>query len=250
MKIIPKVFIFAFLSAQLYAQDEIKPFKSDLNYGQVDRIQRTETYVEKLSKNFIDTKEKLGEQEKINEELKKEIESVKQSLNNNNQEKLKDLEKRLSEIETKTAKHDLDKLQQDHDQLKKEFKDLSTDYNQAKLMLSQIKLLIMADYTERFNTKGSSDNKLKGIVEEINKVQLPKPTPTATITPKPTTVTTPAPATTATPAATATISTTNNPSSEKKEESFIEKYPLPARETFCRMPENLKKFQKECLPYL
>lgn len=251
MKISTKVFIFSLflqiicLPAKAQEKEELKAFKSDYNDATIDRVEITEKYMEKLSSKFLDSTKELEEQRKKNVELEKEIKNLKESMTNFNNEKIKNIEKRISELETKVSKHDFDKLQTEHDKLVSDFSTLSKEYTQAKAMLEQIKLLLMTDYTTRFSTKGSSDNKLKGIVEEINKIQLPqiKPTPTATATP----ATTPTPSASATPPANSTATPTPTSSAE---ENFIEKYPLPARQSFCRQPENLRKFQKECLPYL
>lgn len=258
MKISTKVFIFSLLMQFFYSsawtqeKEKLKAFKSDINNATITRVENAEKYMEELSSKFLDSIKELEEQRKKNAELENELKSLKESIKTINNEQTASIEKRLTELEVKTAKHDFDKLQLEHDKLLSNFNTLSKDYAQAKVMLEQIKLLLMTDYTSRFNSKGPSDNKLKGIVEEINKIQLPKEKPTPP--PSPTSTATP----TATPIATSTPSTaTNSPkdtsstaTQPEKEENFIEKYPLPARQSFCRQPENLRKFQKECLPYL
>lgn len=253
MKISTKVFIFSLFMLAMpkpsFGQDkqEIKAFKSDINMATIDRVEITEKYMENLSSTFIQTKDELEKQKTKNAQLENEIKELKESMKVFTSEQLKKIETRLTALEDKTSKHDFDKLQTEHDQLLADFKTLSKDYTQAKMMLEQIKLLLMTDYTSRFNPKGASDNKLKGIVEEINKIQLPKAaTPTPSVTP----TVTPTPALKASPTPGATATSTPAASASPEQENFIEKYPLPARQSFCRQPENLRKYQKECLPYL
>lgn len=245
---IKKIFFAALIATSLHllAQEKkagLEPFKPDVNLAKMDRLDHSGQYLEKLSIAFKELQDQFDKERTENKQLKNELSSLKQSLLSLNNEQLEKINKRLLEVETKLSVHDLDQFKADHDQLRIEFDKLNKDYAQAKAMLEQIKLLIITDYASRSNNQGTSNNKLKGIVEEINKIQLPKPTPVATATP----VATVTPVATSTPAATATAAATP---AAPKEESFIDKYPLPARQSFCRKPENLRKFKKECLPYL
>tara|TARA_R110000868_G_scaffold75979_7_gene218919 strand:+ start:7821 stop:8597 length:777 start_codon:yes stop_codon:yes gene_type:complete len=254
---ISTIFFAALLvTIQLRAQEtasekELEPYKSDINLAKIDRIDQSSSYLEKLSKAFTELKKNFDESQNLNKDLKAKIKILEEKLNNNNSAQIKSLSERLDKVEAKINPQDFDQNQKDYQALKRSHEALEKDYANAKAMLEQIKLLIAADYDSRLTKSGSSDNKLKGILEEINKIQLVKAKPAATPSPTPTPTATAT--ATATPAATPTPSakaTAAPATPDKKEESFLDKYPLPARETFCRKPENLKKFQTECLPYL
>ncbi|MFX3675687.1 MAG: hypothetical protein ACN6I6_01495 [bacterium] len=240
-------FLATFLS---WAQDatptqELEPYKPDINLAKIDRIDQSSEYLEKLSKAFNELKQDFEKSKTVNQELKAKIQSLEEKLKNNNSAEIKLLSERIDKLETKIAPHDFEQSQKDYQALKKSHETLEKDYANAKAMLEQIKLLIAADYDSRLSKSGTSDNKLKGILEEINKIQLVKTKPATTPTP----VASPTPAVTVSPTTTPTASTPT-PAATNEAESFLEKYPLPARQTFCRKPENLKKFQTECLPYL
>src|SRR5690606_36802064 len=129
---------------------------------------------------------------------------------------------------------ELDKVKSGADETQKELTNLKKDYDNAKAMLKQIKLLIQVDYGSRLNKSDSANNQLRGVIEEINKIQLPiaTPTPIATITPTPT----------VTPAVIATPAPTSSTVTPTASENFLDKYPLEARKQFRRNAENLKKF--------
>lgn len=220
----------------LWAQDnEIKSYETDLNAPNIDRIERVEKYLEQFSNNYQQLKKDFDQERIEHQKTKEALLKMTETLAKQESQKLKEIETKVTAIETEMKALDLPELKKNFGTADAKLNDLKKDYDQAKAMLEQIKLLIQADYTNRFSSTDSANNKLKGIVEEINKIQLPKPTPTPTPTTTPIATATPAASVTATP---------------KAEEKFIEKYPLPVRQSFCRKPENLKKYQKECLPYL
>ncbi|MBH48156.1 MAG: hypothetical protein CME71_08300 [Halobacteriovorax sp.] len=234
--------IYTVRSQEATPSKELEPYKPDINLAKIDRIDQSSEYLEKLSKAFGELKQDFQKSQALNKDLKTKIEELEAKLKNNNSTEIKLLSERIDKLEAKITPHDFEQNQKDYQELKKSHETLEKDYANAKAMLEQIKLLIAADYDSRLSKSGTSDNKLKGILEEINKIQLikakatPTPTPTPTVTP------------TATP--TPSVSATSTPKPTTEAESFLEKYPLPARQTFCRKPENLKKFQTECLPYL
>lgn len=258
MKVLVFTFILAFFFAPklaLQAQEQeqapkkLENYKLDLNAANIDRIEKVELYLEKFSSGYNQLKQEFELERAEHQKTKEALLKMSEALAKQESERLKELEAKVAALETEIKSLELPELKKNFGSADTKLNDLKKDYDQAKAMLEQIKLLIQADYASRFSTTDSGNNKLKGIVEEINKIQLPKPTPTPTTTPSTATTPTPTPtvgaATTSTP--TPTPTPTTSPSAE---ENFIEKYPLPVRQSFCRKPENLKQYQKECLPYL
>lgn len=236
------------------AAQEFKVYEGDINDAQIDRIDKIDAYLKGFSEKYQKLQEDFTKEKQAHQETKSELQKLQQQIDSTSDQRLKDLESKVSALETKLTGLDVQQMRKEMDTSSAEFVKLKKDYEQAKAMLNQIKLLIQADYASRFTKADSGNNQLKGIVEEINKIQLPiaTPTPAATASPAPTLSVTPTSAPANTPSTIQTpVAKPPVPGVDpKKEENFLEKYPIPARQTFCRKPENLKNFQKECLPYL
>lgn len=230
---------------QLWAQ-EFKSYKGDNNDAKIDRLDNIEKYLEGFSAQYKELQQDFAAEKKAHQETRQMLEEATQKIAQKENKKIEELLKKVTDLETKLSGLDVQAMKKDSDQQRKDFETLKTDYTNAKAMLQQIKLLIQADYATRLTKTDSSNNTLRGIVEEINKIQLPTATPAATPSATPTVTPTATVSATATPSPTTTPANAATPSND----NFLEKYPPPARQAFCRKPENLAKFKKECLPYL
>lgn len=231
---------------------EVKAYELDFNLGQVDRLEKIETYLEGLSNSYKQLQADFQKEKAEHLQTRIELEALKNQKAQDSKNNTEELANKVSVLEQNIGTTNVSQLQSELTQTKSDLANLSSDYNQAKALLGQIKLLIQADYAQKFNNTTGSNNQLKGIVEEINKIQLPTPqatptpTPTATATP----IASPTPSLVPQPTATPPVPSVLVKPQEDNNQNFLEKYPEQMRQEFCRKPENLQKFQKECLPYL